>query len=141
MIVIASLAISWSMFTGIAHISVYRANVGSESLYRREILEWEAIGGTRQAADRRRQADELARANQISRAYGATALSLAVMGVVLGGLALVLRQRPQEQTPARHRVDAIAGACSLVSAVILVGFALGCTAFLAALAFVGATCE
>jgi hypothetical protein len=141
----ATLAVSWSMCLGIGHMSIYRANVQGERAYREEALIWEARQRAEKAADCRRKAEEWARRNEQSLAYIITALSLIGLAIAFGAtarLGLAVKARYQRRNLIEPPwVDALTNACSTLGVLVLVGFGLGCTAYVGIMLFVVATSE
>jgi hypothetical protein len=145
MVATATLAVSWSMCLGIGHLSTYRANVRGERAYREEALIWETTREIGKAADCRQKAEQWARRNAESRSYIITALSLLGLAIVLGAtasLALAVKAEYRRRNLAHPLwVDALADTCLILGAIVLVGFGLGCVAYLGLLVFVVATTE
>jgi len=142
MVVTATLAVSWSMCLGIGHLTIYPANVHGERREREEALIWEARQEVGKAADCRRKADELGRRNAESLAYIITALSLTGLGIILGGLGLAVKAGYKPRNLVRPRlVDALADVGLTMGTVLLVGFAVGCIAYVGLMLFVLATSE
>jgi hypothetical protein len=145
MVAIATLAVSWSVCLGIGHLSIYPANVRGERAYREEALFWEKRQKPVPAAEYRLRAEEAARRNAESRASIITTLSLMGLVIVLGataslGLAVKARYR-RRNLVSPPWVDALVDACLTLGAIVLVGFALGCIAYVGILLFVVATSE
>jgi hypothetical protein len=125
MAVIATLAVSWQMFLGIAHLNIYSANWNVERFERETAATLETKQDTVQAAEWRRMADETARRNRESWSYVATFLGLVVLGILLGAMGLDLRSRYGSMSSDRPRlVNALVAACSTGAKILLAGLIL-----------------
>ena len=108
--VTATVAVTWSMFLGIGHLTIYRANVEGERAYMEEALVWETRQQSDKAADCRRQAEQWARRNAESLVYIITTLSLTALGIVTRGLSLAVNARSKTPNLVRRPLlDACAG--------------------------------
>jgi hypothetical protein len=133
------------MCLGIGHLGIYRANVQGERACREEALIWEERQEAGKAADCRREAEEWARRNAESLAYIITALSLIGLVIVLGataslGLAVKAQYRRRNLVEPPW-MDALTDACLTLGVLVLVGFGLGCIAYVGVMLFVAATSE
>src|ERR1700758_2647231 len=91
MVVVATLAVSWSAFVGIAHLAIYPRNVHFERTLREQALVWEAKHEAEKAAGLRQMAEECGRRNAESLAYIITALGLVGLGTATGALGLAFK--------------------------------------------------
>jgi hypothetical protein len=142
MIVIATLAVSWSMCFGIGHLTLFLANFHAVEHCTQEAILWEAEHNAEKVQDRRRMAERYARLHAQSLAYISTALSLIAVGVASGGLgtaAKALYRRRNEAQP--QWVGALANTCRTVGGIVLVGLAVGFIAYVALMLFVRVTSE
>jgi hypothetical protein len=153
MVVVAILAVSWSMCLGIGHLGLYWVNSKFVRDAREEATIWEKRAEDAGTWEKRReageaaewwlrQAEEVAGRNSESLANGVTALILVTVGIVSGGLGLSARAWYRTWNSARPCwVDVLADACLSLSASVLVGFALGCIAYVGIFVFVVTTSE
>src|SRR5262249_25128001 len=81
MVVIATLAVSWSMCFGTGHLTLLVANFRAVEHYTQEAILWEAEHNAAKAEDRRRMAERYALLNAESLDSVRTALSLIAFGV------------------------------------------------------------
>jgi hypothetical protein len=145
MVAIATIAVAWSMCLGIGHLTNHRTSMQVEVAYREAARLWDAKQDTAKAAERRRQAEELANQNAESLAYILMTFSLIGLVVVLGataGIGLLAQALYRKRNRVAPRwVDIVARTCSAVGVIVMVGFALGCIAYFGITMFVAVTRE
>jgi hypothetical protein len=121
MVVVATLAVTWALFFGIAHLTVYRDHLEYERHARQAAATLEAQKSDALAAEWRTRAEEAARLTRENGNWVATLLGLVGLGVASAGLGIVLRRRPEPASSARSRaMESIVAACSTVAKVVLV---------------------
>jgi hypothetical protein len=134
MLLASTVAISCSAYTGIGHLTVYRANVEAERYWSNEVALREARGEGERVLDGRRKAAQLARMNRESLSYFLPTLIVAVLGIIAGGLGAVLRAFGRASRALQtHAMEVFARACFTIAVVCFSGLVLGCMAFLGAL--------
>ena len=137
MVVIATLAVSWPMFVGIGHLTIYRANLQSEAIYREAAATLQVERKDDLAADWRRRAEETAQMNRETWSHVVTLSVLVGLGIILGGLGLMLRTRYGSVSSARPvPVNAVAAVCSAGMKIVFAGLILGGIAYVGLLLLV-----
>jgi hypothetical protein len=91
MVATEMLALSWCMFNGIVHLTIYQANVQSERFYLETAATLEATNEAGPASEFRREAEKLTQMNRETWSHVVTLCSLVGVGMVLGGLGLAFR--------------------------------------------------
>jgi hypothetical protein len=132
MVITATLAVSWALFFGIAHLLVYRQNLKNEQYYREGAAILEAKKSDVLAAEWRKFAEDAARMNHDSWSKVVTLVGLVGAGVISTGLGLVLRKRSKSvSSPRAEPVNILVSACSTVTKILMVALVL------AAISYVG----
>jgi hypothetical protein len=142
MAAIATIAVSWSMCLGVAHLITYRANLQGERIFREGAAVLLQQNESARAAEWRQIADDSARRNREGLVHIATAGGLTVLGIIATALGLAIRARSGARDPARpRRVDAFVNVCLTIGAIPLAGLALGCIGYAGLLILVLATAD
>jgi hypothetical protein len=139
MIGIATLAVSWSIFSGTGDLIEYVHHVQLEKNDREDAVIWEEKKELDRAHESRRMAELM---NQEKWAYvprAATVLTIIVLGIVMGGFSLVLKARKQTEVSGlpewleTFRVACLTGS-KIVGAGLLIGWSIYLFLFLFVLA-------
>ncbi len=130
MVVIATLAVSWCMFLGIANLVVYVYHARLERDFRDGAAIWEAKKEAGHARSMRESADLQARLKQEFLSRGTTTLALIGLGGSLGGIGLAIRARYK---PVRSAwpgpMNVLSAVCSTVPKIMFAGLILGGIAY------------
>jgi hypothetical protein len=126
LLILATIAVTLSMYDGIGSIVAYRLNAGAVKEYREDAAAWELADDTERAADMRRMAKEAAEFDRACLASAITTAVLVGIGVTSGALGFALRALSGARHPGPTSLaDKLARVCLTTSAVLMSGLILG----------------